>query len=247
MIKTVLVDDEPNNLETLHQLLVKYCPQVVIAGTADNVTKAREVIVEQNPDLVFLDIEMPYGNAFELLNSMPSIDFEIVFVTAFGNYAIEAIKFSALDYLLKPVNIKELQAAVLKAAQRIQFKNINQKLDNLYFNLNTAKPSLQKIALPTLEGLIFVNIKDLVWLEARGSYTCVYLSSQQRIMVSRTLKEFEDVLPVDYFSRIHQSYIINHNYIRKYNRGRGGTIEMDDGTVIEVSMRKKDEFLAKFK
>jgi two-component system LytT family response regulator len=116
MIKTVLVDDEPNNLETLHQLLVKYCPQVVIAGTADSVTKAREVIVEQNPDLVFLDIEMPYGNAFELLNSLPAIDFEIIFVTAFGNYAIEAIKFSALDYLLKPLNIKELQAAVLKAA-----------------------------------------------------------------------------------------------------------------------------------
>ena len=247
MIRTVLVDDEPNNLETLHQLLVKYCPQVEIAGTADSVTKAREVIVEKRPDLVFLDIEMPYGNAFELLNSMPSVDFEIIFVTAFGNYAIEAIKFSALDYLLKPVNIKELQAAVQKAAQRIEFKNISQKLDNLYFNLNTSKPSLQKIALPTLEGLIFVNIKDLVWLEARGSYTCVYLSSQQRIMVSRTLKEFEDVLPVDYFSRIHQSYVINHNYIRKYNRGRGGTIEMEDGTVIEVSMRKKDEFLAKFK
>jgi two-component system LytT family response regulator len=246
MIRAVLVDDEPNNLETLHQLLVKYCPLVDIAGTADSITRAREVIADKKPDLVFLDIEMPYGNAFELLNSMPAVDFEIVFVTAFGNYAIEAIKFSALDYLLKPVNIKELQAAVQKAAQRIQFKNISQKLDNLFFNLNTTKPSLQKIALPTLEGLIFVNIKDLVWLEARGSYTCVYLSSQQRIMVSRTLKEFEDVLPVDYFSRIHQSYVINHNYIRKYNRGRGGTIEMEDGTVIEVSMRKKDEFLAKF-
>lgn len=247
MIRAVLVDDEPNNLETLHQLLAKYCPQVEIAGTADSVTRAREVILDKKPDLVFLDIEMPYGNAFELLNSMPAVDFEIIFVTAFGNFAIEAIKYSALDYLLKPVNIKELQAAVQKAAQRIQFKNISQKLDNLFFNLNTTKPSLQKIALPTLEGLIFVNIKDLVWLEARGSYTCAYLSSQQRIMVSRTLKEFEDVLPVDYFSRIHQSYVINHNYIRKYNRGRGGTIEMEDGTVIEVSMRKKDEFLAKFK
>lgn len=247
MIKTVLVDDEPNNLETLQQLLLKYCPQVTIAGTADSVIKAREVIVETKPDLVFLDIEMPYGNAFELLNSLSSVDFEIIFVTAFGNYAIEAIKFSALDYLLKPVNIKELQASVQKAAQRIQFKSISQKLDNLFYNLNATKPSLQKIALPTLDGLIFVNIKDLVWLEARGSYTCVYLSSQQRIMVSRTLKEFEDVLPEDHFSRIHQSYVINHNFIRKYNRGRGGTIEMEDGTVIEVSMRKKDEFLAKFK
>lgn len=247
MIRTVIVDDEPNNIETLQQLLLKYCPQVELAGTADSVARAREAILESKPDLVFLDIEMPYGNAFELLNSLPVIEFEIIFVTAFGNYAIEAIKFSALDYLLKPVNIKELQAAVQKAAQRIQFKNISQKLDNLYFNLNAAKPSNQKIALPTLEGLIFVNIRDLVWLEARGSYTCIYLSSQQRIMVSRTLKEFEDVLPEDCFSRIHQSYVINHNYIKKYNRGRGGTIEMDDGTVIEVSMRKKDEFLAKFK
>jgi len=247
MIKAVIVDDEPNNIDTLHQLLVKYCPQVTIAGTADSVTKAKEVITGIKPDLVFLDIEMPYGNAFELLNSLPLIEFEIIFVTAFGNYAIEAIKFSALDYLLKPVNIKELQAGVQKAAERIQFKNISQKLANLFYNLNNTKPSLQKIALPTLDGLIFVNVKDLVWLEARGSYTCVYLCTQQRIMVSRTLKEFEDVLPEDNFSRIHQSYVINHNFIRKYNRGRGGTIEMEDGTVIEVSMRKKDEFLAKFK
>ena len=172
------------------------------------------MLADTRPDLVFLDIEMPYGNAFELLSSLPIVDFEIIFVTAFGNYAIEAIKFSALDYLLKPVNIKELQAAVQKAAQRIQLKSISQKLDNLYFNLNATRPLSQKMALPTLDGLVFVNIKDLVWLEARGSYTCVYLASQQRIMVSRTLKEFEDVLPVDNFSRIHQSYVINHNFIK---------------------------------
>ena len=247
MIQTVIIDDEPNNIEALKQLLLKYCPLIEIIGVAENIRTGQALILHTQPDLVFLDIEMPYGNAFELLNNLSPVNFEIIFVTAFDNYAINAIKYSALDYLLKPVNIKELQAAVQKAAQRIQIKNISQKLDNLFFNLNTTKPSLQKIALPTLEGLIFVNIKDLVWLEARGSYTCVYLSSQQRIMVSRTLKEFEDVLPVDFFSRIHQSYIINHNYIRKYNRGRGGTIEMEDGTVIEVSMRKKDEFLAKFK
>ena len=143
----------------------------------------------------FLDIEMPRKNGFDFMAQFPEPSFDVIFTTAYDQFAIKAFKFSALDYLLKPVNIKELQAAVQKAAQRIQFKNISQKLDNLFYNLNAAKPSNQKIALPTLEGLIFVNIRELVWLEARGSYTCVYLSSQQRIMVSRTLKEFEDVLP----------------------------------------------------
>lgn len=247
MIRTIIIDDEPNSVDTLRQLLLKYCPTITIIGTADNAQTGREAIINGKPDLVFLDIEMPYGNAFELLNNLPVIDFEIVFVTAFDNYAINAIKYSALDYLLKPVNIKELQVAVEKAGERIKSKNISQKIDTLLFNLNVSKPSLQKVALPTLEGLVFVNIKELVWLEARGSYTVIYLENRQKITVSRTLKEFEDILPEDSFSRIHQSYIINHNFIKKYNRGRGGSIEMEDGTVIEVSLRKKDEFLAKFK
>jgi two-component system, LytTR family, response regulator len=247
MIRTVIIDDEPNNVEALRHLLTNYCPAIEIIGTAENAQTGQQVILNEQPDLVFLDIEMPYGNAFELLNNISLVNFEIIFVTAFDNYAINAIKYSALDYLLKPVNIKELQAAVLKAAERIKIKNISQKIDTLLFNLNVAKPSLQKVALPTLEGLVFVNIKELVWLEARGSYTIIYMENKQKITVSRTLKEFEDILPEDTFSRIHQSYIINHNFIKKYNRGRGGSIEMEDGTVIEVSLRKKDEFLAKFK
>lgn len=247
MIRTIIIDDEPNNVDTLKQLLLKYCPAIEVVGVAENAQSGREVILNMQPDLVFLDIEMPYGNAFELLNNLSVINFEIIFVTAFDNYAINAIKYSALDYLLKPVNIKELQAAVQKAGDRIKYKNISQKIDTLLFNLNVAKPGLQKVALPTLEGLVFVNIKELVWLEARGSYTVIYMENKQKITVSRTLKEFEDILPEDNFSRIHQSYIINHNFIKKYNRGRGGTIEMDDGTVIEVSLRKKDDFLAKFK
>jgi two-component system, LytTR family, response regulator len=247
MIRTVIIDDEPNNIEALKQLLLKYCPLVELTGVAENIRTGQALILHTQPDLVFLDIEMPYGNAFELLNSLSPVNFEIIFVTAFDNYAINAIKYSALDYLLKPVNIKELQSAVQKAADRIKTKNITRKIDTLLYNLKVNKPALQKVALPTLEGLVFVNINELVWLEARGSYTFVYMQDQQKIMVSRTLKEFEDILPAENFSRVHQSYIINHFFIKKYNRGRGGTIEMEDGTTIEVSMRKKDEFLSKFK
>jgi two-component system LytT family response regulator len=247
MIQAIIIDDEPNNVEALQQLLVKYCPVVEVIGTANDVQTGQALIVNTDPDLVFLDIEMPYGNAFDMLNTLTPVSFEIIFVTAFDNYAINAIKYSALDYLLKPVNIRELQGAVQKAADRIKTKNINRKIENLLHNLNVPNFSYQKIALPTLEGFVFVNIKDLVWLEARGSYTCIYLDTRQKIIVSRTLKEFEDMLPEASFSRIHQSYIINHHFIRKYTRGRGGSIEMEDGTVIEVSMRKKDEFLGKFK
>jgi two-component system LytT family response regulator len=247
MIRTVIIDDEPNNIEALKQLLLKYCPRVEVQGVAENIRTGQVLILNTQPDLVFLDIEMPFGNAFELLNNLSPVNFEVIFVTAFDNYAINAIKYSALDYLLKPVNIKELQNAVQKAAERIKTKNITNKIDTLLFNLSVSKPALQKVALPTLDGLVFVNINELVWLEARGSYTFVYMHDQQKIMVSRTLKEFEDILPTENFSRVHQSYIINHFFIKKYNRGRGGTIEMEDGTTIEVSMRKKDEFLSKFK
>ena len=247
MIRAVIIEEESGNINSLKKLLQKNCPVIDIVGTADNAQAGKKIILNSRPDLVFLDIETPLSNAFELLNCLMPVEFEIIFVTAFDNYAINAIKYSALGYLLKPVNIKELHAAVQKATDLIRQKNITQKIDTLLFNLEVSKPSLQKVALPTLEGLVFVNFKDLVWLEAKGSYTSIYFVNKQKITVSRTLREFEEILPVDSFSRIHQSYIINHNFIKKYNRGRGGTIEMDDGTVIEVSLRKKDEFLAKFK
>lgn len=247
MIQAVIIDDEPNNIDTLQQLLLKFCPTVTIAGTAENINKGREMIIQSNPDLVFLDIEMPYGNAFELLNSIKPVEFEIVFVTAFDNYAVNAIRYSALDYLLKPINIKELQQAVGRAENRIREKNITNKIDALFYNLKVPKPSFQKMALPVQDGYVFVNLNEIMWLKARGGYTFVNMQTGKQLTVSRTLKEFEDMLPEDQFSRVHQSFIINHNFIKRYNRGRGGSIEMDDGTYIEVSMRKKDEFLAKFK
>jgi two-component system LytT family response regulator len=246
MIRTVLIDDEPNNITTLQELLLRYCPLIEIAGTADNAQTGMEVITQTAPDLVFLDIEMPYGNAFDLLNGIPTIDFEIVFVTAFDNYAINAIKYSALDYLLKPVNIKELQAAVQKAANKLDTKNIHKRIDTLFYNLYTPKSAFQRMALPTLDGLVFVNTEDCIRMEAKNNYTIIYLKNAPSVIVSKTLKEFEDILSKDQFSRIHHSHMINHYYVKKYHRGRGGYIEMEDGTTIEVSIRRRDEFLAKF-
>lgn len=246
MIRTVLIDDEPNNINTLQQLLLRYCPIVEIAGTANSAKTGGEVIAATQPDLVFLDIEMPYGNAFDLLNSISPITFEIVFVTAFDNYAINAIKYSALDYLLKPVNIRDLQEAVQKAANRLDTKNIHKRIDTLFYNLYTPKNTFQRLALPTLDGLVFVNTEDCIRLEAKSNYTVIHFKNGSTVTISKTLKEFEDILSKEQFSRIHHSHIINHFFVKKYHRGRGGYIEMEDGTTIEVSIRKRDEFLAKF-
>jgi len=246
MIRTVLIDDEPNNIDTLQHLLERYCPQVQIVGRAESAQSGEEIIKGTEPDLVFLDIEMPYGNAFDLLNALNPIQFEVIFVTAFDNYAINAIKYSALDYLLKPVNIKELQLAVQKAADRLMQKNMHKRIDTLFYNLSAPKSAYQRLALPTLDGLVFVNTEDVIRMEAKSNYTVIYFKNGSSVTVSKTLKEFEDILSADQFSRIHHSHIINHYFVKKYHRGRGGYIEMEDGTSIEVSIRKRDEFLAKF-
>ncbi|MGN6420308.1 MAG: LytR/AlgR family response regulator transcription factor [Pseudobacter sp.] len=246
MIKSIIVDDEPNSVEALHELLIRYCPVVSVTATADNITTARELILHHQPDLLFIDIEMPFGNAFDLLNNLPAITFEVIFVTAFDNYALNAIKLSALDYLLKPVSIKELQAAVKKAEEKVKSKNISGRIENLLYNLKSPQTSSKRLALPTFEGLIFLDTDDFVRLEASNNYTLIFLKDKSKIIVSRPLKEFESLLDMTSFSRVHHSHIINHNYIRKYHRGRGGYVEMEDGSSIEVSTRKKDEFLSKF-
>lgn len=246
MIRSVLIDDEPNNVTTLQQLLLRYCPAVQVVGTAESAQSGHTVILDTKPDLVFLDIEMPYGNAFDLLNSLSPVNFEIIFVTAFDHYALNAIKYSALDYLLKPINIKDLQEAVQKALTRVDTKNIHKRIEALFYNLYTPKPSYQRLALPTLDGLVFVNTEDCVRLESKNNYTTIYFRDGAQVTVSKSLASFEEILSQDQFSRIHHSHIINHSFVKKYHRGRGGYIEMEDGTRIEVSTRKRDEFLSKF-
>lgn len=244
MIKAIIIDDEPKNIRILKGLLERYCPQVNITGEANGFHEALELLTTTDPDLLFLDIEMPYGNAFDLLEKIMPVKYEIVFVTAFDNYALKAFKFSAVDYILKPVNIDDLKRAVNKAEQKLQFKNINTKLENLVNNFK--KTEFQKIALPLMDGLTFVSVNDIVYFHAKGSYTDVHMQNGPTHTTGRTIKEYEDILQSESFCRVHNSYLINISRVKKYNKGRGGLLEMEDGALIEVSTRRRDEFLSRF-
>ena len=247
MIRAIIIDDEPNNIETLSDLLRQFCPDVEVVGTAMSSAAGKTILQEQEPDLVFLDIEMPFGNAFDLLEKMMPVRFEVVFVTAFDHYAITAFKYSALDYLLKPVSIDELKRVVSKAKQRVGEKTVNLRVESFMNNFRNDSPGLKKIGLPITDGLVFEETDNIVHLEAEGNYTRVFTKDQKKKTVTKSLKEFEDILPTNIFCRIHHSHIINLNYIKKYYKGRGGYVELIDGTTVEVSSRKKDEFLDKFK
>jgi len=246
MINAVIIDDEPKNIKVMKNMLKEFCPQVQVIGDANNSNDGKELIHQKKPELVFLDIEMPYGNGFDLLNALMPVDFEVVFVTAFDKYMLQALKYSALDFLLKPVNIDELKNAVQNAELRIRKNSINQQLSILLDNFKKQESGLKKIAIPTVDGFDFILIENIIRCEAQGAYTRIHVTDSKKILVSRPLKDFENLLPEDIFFRIHNSHLINLNYIKKYNRGRGGLVELDDGSVLEVAARRKDEFLNRF-
>jgi len=227
-------------------MIGKFCPQVNLIGEATNGKTGQELIRQKKPELVFLDIEMPYGNGFDLLNALMPIEFEVIFVTAFDKYVLQALKYSALDYLLKPINIDELRSAVQNAELRIRRNSVNQQLNNLLDNFKKQESGLKKIAIPTADGFDFILIDNIIRCEALGAYTKIHINNSKKIVVSMSLKDYEAILPEDIFFRIHNSHLINLNYVKKYNRGRGGFIELDDGSVIEVATRRKDEFLKRF-
>lgn len=247
MIKAVIVDDEENNIGALQSLLTQFCPEIDITGTAGNARQAFTVISELQPQLVFLDIEMPMGNGFDLLEKLMPVNFEVIFVTAFDQYAITAFKYSALDYLLKPVSIDDLKRAVSRSVLRIAEKNVNNRIETLIANFRNEAQGLKKIGLPTAEGLIFEEIENIIHLQAESNYTLVFIRNKKKMTITKSLKEFEDMLPASIFCRLHHSHIVNLNYITKYYKGRGGYVELSDGTTVEVSTRKKDDFLEKFK
>lgn len=244
MIKALIVDDEGNARETLKMLLDQHTSNVQILGMADSAETAYQMINELQPELVFLDVEMPKGNGFDLLERFNKADFKVIFTTAYGHYAIKAIKFSALDYLLKPIDIDELKMAVQKARDCIveqRNENESESIKTLIENLNNT--NMRKIAIPDLDGITFVDIDDIIRCEADRNYTCIHLESGRKLLSSKVLKEYEKLFADYQFIRLHNSHIINLKHVRRYIKGEGGTVIMSDESSVDVSRRRKSEFL----
>jgi len=242
MIKCVVIDDEQENISILTRLLKQYCPDLTIAGEALGAEKGIELIREVQPQLVFLDVEMPPVNAFDLLSHLRPLHFEVIFVTAFDHYAAKAFKYSALDYLLKPVDIEELKQAAQKAITRIKEKNINQRLENFLGNIPVVS-GYSQIALPTIDGLLLYPIDEIICCIAKNTYTLFEFIKGNELLTLGSLSVYEEKLPASVFCRIHNSYLINLNHMKRYQKGKGGYVEMVNGKILEVSSRKKEDFL----
>lgn len=244
MIKAIIVDDEPYCCEVLSTLLEKYCPEVTVEAVCQSAAEAITAITNHPVQLVFLDIEMPHMNGFQLLEQLPHIDFDLIFTTSYDQYAIKAIKFSALDYLLKPIDRSELQVAVRKAVTRLQHP-LPQQLQILLQKLHQPSHQVSQVALPTMEGLQLVPLDTIISCASSSNYTIISLKDKQKITVSRTLKEIEEMLEDTMFMRVHHSYLVNLNEIRKYIKGEGGNLIMSDGSSVDVSRSKKEGLLKK--
>lgn len=246
MINALIVEDEKNSQDLLKELVEQYCEGVKIVAIAGNVASALEAINTHKPDLVFLDIELPDGDGFQVLEKSPKLSFDVIFTTAYNQYAMRAFKFAATDYLLKPVDIEELQDAVKrvvdKRSQESQ-EGTSEKIEALLQNIRSVNKPFKRIVLPTSNGFTVVDPQEIIRCESDRNYTFIFLTDGRKILVSRTIKEYDEMLRDFNFFRIHQSHLINLNFLKNYTRGRGGYVELKDGTVLDVSARRKSEFL----
>ncbi|MFA6402132.1 MAG: LytTR family DNA-binding domain-containing protein [Salinivirgaceae bacterium] len=240
MYKVVIVDDEQDAIESIKLIIQEHFSDIVISGTANSANEAIKLIPTVEPDIVFLDIEMPGGTGFDVLEGLPNRNFNVIFVTAYNQYAIKAFKYSALDYILKPIDIDELVTAVSKIHRSNTNQKVEDKINLLLDNVKNSKPD--KIALSTSESIEFVNISDIVQILAEGSYSTLKFLDQTELVVSKNLGEFESLLEDHPFYRPHQSHLINLLHVKKINR-LGNEIIMDDGSVAFLSRRKKNQFL----
>jgi two-component system LytT family response regulator len=243
-IKSVIVEDELAAREVLKNYLSKYCPQVEVIGEAQNMKEAVPLLHELQPQLVFLDVEMPFGNAFDVLEACKDLHFETIFVTAFSEYSLKALNQSAAYYLLKPISIEELIVAVNKVHHQVMNNEIFNRNKIIVENFHETKPEKQQVILPTLEGFEVVKMEEIVRLKGNGNFTDLYLNNGNKKMVCRFLKHFSEILPLP-FIRVHKSHIINMNCVKAYNKG--GIITLNDGAEIEVSPTYKEDFLKNFK
>jgi two-component system LytT family response regulator len=250
VLKAIIVDDEEFARSSLFFLLQQNCPSVEIAGIARSVAEAKEILSEQNVDLIFLDIAMPGDNGFALIDLAQQKQALVIFTTAYDQYALKAIKANALDYLLKPIDIDELIVAVDKAFNYLQIRSANTTPDNRIKNLAedlNAKAELKKITLPFGQGFKMIDIEDIIHIEADSNYSVFYLNNHDKIAVSKVLKEFEEILPRNEFFRIHKSSIINLNYLKEYNSKNGLIVTLKNGEQITVSRRRASDFYEKIK
>lgn len=244
MIKTLIVDDEFNARDFLEKLLSTYFPnKFLIVGKCESVDEALKAVELYEPELVFLDIQMPKKSGFDFVKELKSIPFEIIFTTAHSEFAINAIKISALDYLLKPINYIDLLDAVKKFEQRHSLSNEQEKLRLLIENIDTGSSEYKKIAFPTEHGLELVKTNSIIYCEASSNYCIIHCVNGKKITLSKTLKYIEELLPKEIFFRIHKSYLVNLNFVNKYFKGNESKVELTNGITLSVSLRKKEEFV----
>jgi len=239
-MKAILIDDEISNLENLRALLQKHCPQVNILATAQNVNDAVDAIEKHWPDLVFLDIQMGEHTGFDVLKLLPKRNFEVIFVTAYDHYGIQAVKFAALDYLLKPVDIDELITAVNKAAQKLASQIHTSQLDFLLQQLIKPETNVSTIALPMQNEIRYIPLSDIIRCEADNSYTHFYMANSEKLLVSKSLKEYADLLRPNGFLRTHQSHLVNPKYVKSWLKEDGGILLLTTGQKIPVSKANKE-------
>ncbi len=230
----------------LSSLLRSYCPQVKLLGSANSVKEGTALFLSAQPQVIFLDIEMPYGSGFDLLRSLPQLTAEVIFVTAFNQYAHTAFRYAALDYLLKPVNIDQLQEAVKRAEQRADKKALEDNYKLLLRNLDEKEPARKEISISDKGSQYIIRCADIKYIIADGSYTHIHTIAKTFVS-TKNLKDFEELLPMDIFSRIHHGHIVNTHHIVKIQKGRGGTVHMSDNTALEISVRRKEGFLSMLK
>lgn len=235
MYKSVIVDDENHCQLTLSSLLNEYFPDIKIIGTANGVSKGIDLIISFNPDIVFLDVEMQDGTGFDLIEKIPLNRYKIIFTTGHSKYAADAFKYSAIDYLLKPIEINALKAAIEKIKSTKFMAEMNTKIETLLSNRN----GFEKVALPCHEGIEMVRINNIIRCESESNYTRFYFTHRKPILVTKVLKEYDAILSNQNFFRVHKSHLVNLNYIKKYVDGEGGYLIMEDDSAVNVSRRRK--------
>jgi two-component system, LytTR family, response regulator len=243
MLRAIHIEDEKRNVLLLDSLIKEHCSEYInILGSASNIDDAIDLIKKTKPHLVFLDIELDGGNSFQLLDKIGEFTFQVLFITAYNNHAIKAFKYNAIDYLLKPIDIEELKIATKKVLQRVEDPNTSEGLENLIKFLKDNNKA-QKIGVTVHDGVLFVDTEDILRIEAKNSYSLLYFSNKKVVTTSHNIGYFENLLPKSIFIRVHNSWIINTKYLKKYYRGKNGYLEMDDGATVQVSIRKKGDLL----